>query len=178
MKKRSLTRIATILALATTVTVAACYDPAPPRSVPVTNLDQQVSASFDEIYGQKYDGHSIMYQGVPYHFEYFVNGESHLAIYFKDENTGRRFFAYCGNTGGDDYGWGCSNYTGLNISTGLLEDTIKEQIPVRIYGLQDGFGIKLSSISFLIGPNQWENIEIDYQVINEVPTPTPVSESE
>ena len=121
-----------------------------------SSLDGYVAASFDDIYNHTYNGYSVMYQGIPVDYDVTLSaGENpRLSIMFMDDPGSRLFFAYC-------YDAGCYFVTALNISQPLIEMAIRDKLPIRVYGNQDGKNMQIRTLSFLTGPNSWETLEVD-----------------
>jgi len=120
-------------------------------------------ATFEDIYNGKYDGYSVIYEGIPYNYEYSSDFQN-LTIYFKDDATGRKFYAYCE---ADCY------HLPVSVAVGFLNDSEKDSLPIRVYGLQQGHSLSLDVVSVLLGQDRWENLDVGSASINNYRAPTP-----
>jgi hypothetical protein len=178
MKPKTSNLMALLAAAALTVTAAACspdssissqltdQPTAQPTAIPLPtpipnsmltarNLDRYVQASFDDIYDGKYHGYSVMYEGLPSLVNPVPLTQSNvyaLTIIFKDETESRKIFAYCDGT--------CQYINGFYPALAMLESSQADKLPIRIYGKEDSHSIKIYALSFLTGPNRWENMMI------------------
>jgi hypothetical protein len=135
------------------------------------SLEQYVAASFDDIYNGTYHTYSVMYEGIPSAFEYehLESGDYPLlTLFFEDEQGARKITAYCES--GCSYG---SYFYPTNIALGQIKEALSEKLPLRVYGIQDGPTIKISSLAYLIGPGRWQDVRLTNNSVIQYTTPEP-----